>query len=111
MYTITGQHHDQGAHAVTVFRHHAAHAADCARLLEESGYLAVRVLDLGAMSTPDDVRAFLGDIHRYEPVDWRVLEHAFEIVHGRPPTQRERHPWLCLEQIRRAVVSTTVGCA
>ena len=111
MFTISGQGHDQGAHPVTVFRHRAAHAADCARLLGESGYHAVTVLDLGAMSTHDDVRAFLDEIHRHEPVDWRVLEHAFEIVCGRAPEPIERHPWLLLERIRRAVVSTAAGGA
>ena len=111
MHTITGQDHAQGAESVTVFRYRAEHAADCARLMGECGYRRVTVLDLDAMTTADDVRAFLAEIHVHEPVDWRVLEHAFEVVHGRPPEPIERHPWLLLERIRRAVASTAVDCA
>ena len=106
MYTITGQDNEHGRDPVTVFRHGERYVAKCARLLQEEGYRTVTVLDLGAMSTLDDVRDFLAEIHRHEPVDWRVLEHAFEVVHGRAPEPIERHPYLLLDRIRRAVVST-----
>ena len=105
MYTITAQNHDRGRHPVTVFRHGERYVAKYVRLLGEEGYRTVTVLDLGAMSTLDDVRDFLAEIHRHEPVDWRVLEHAFEVVHGRPPERLEQHPYLCLERVRRAVMS------
>ena len=111
MYTITGQDHDQDAQPVTVFRQSEKYAADCARLMGECGYQRVTTLDLGAMRTLDDVRAFLAEIHLHEPVDWRVLEHAFEVAYGRAPEPIERHPYLLLERIRRAVVSTAVGGA
>ena len=111
MHTITGQDHAQGAESVTVFRYRAEHAADCARLMGECGYRRVTVLDLDAMTTPDHVRAFLDDAHLYEPVDWRVLEHAYAVVTGRVPEPIERHPWLLLDRIRRAVASTAVGGA
>ena len=106
MYTITAQDHDKGRDPVTVFRHSDRYAAKCARLLAEEGYRAVTTMDIRAMTTLGDVRAFLDDIHRYEPVDWRILEHAFEVVHGRAPEPIERHPYLLLDRIRRAVVST-----
>ena len=111
MHTITGQDHDLGAQPVTVFRYRAEHAADCARLMGECGYRRVTVLDLDAMTTADHVRAFLDHAHEYEPVDWRVLERAFEVVTGRAPEPIERHPWVLLDRIRRAVVSTAVGGA
>jgi len=110
MHTITGQDHDLGAQPITVFRYRAEHAAGCARLMGECGYRRVTVLDLDAMTTPDDVRAFLDDAHLYEPVDWRVLEHAFAVACGRAPEPIERHPWLLLDRIRRAVASTAAGC-
>ena len=111
MHTITGQDHDQGAQPITVFRYRAEHAADCARLMRECGYRRVSVLDLDAMTAVDDVREFLERAHEYEPVDWRVLEHAFEVVSGRAPEPIERHPWLLLDRIRRAVASTAAGGA
>ena len=106
MYTITGQDHEHGRDPVTVFRHGERYVAKCARLLREEGYQTIATLDIRAMTTLDDVRAFLADIHSHEPVDWRILEHAFEVVHGRAPEPIERHPYLLLERIRRAVVST-----
>ena len=106
MYTITAQNHDRGRHPVTVFRRREQDVAKYARLLGEEGYRAITTLDIRRMATVDDVRAFLDDIHRHEPVDWRILEHAFEVVHGRAPKPIERHPYLLLDRIRRAVVST-----
>ena len=106
MYTITAQNHDRGRHPVTVFRHGERYVAKCAQLLREEGYRTIATLDIRAMTTVDDVRAFLGDIDQHEPVDWRILEHAFEVVHGRAPEPIERHPYLLLDRIRRAVVST-----
>ena len=106
MYTITGQDHDQGRDPVTIFRSSEKYVAKYARLLGEEGYRTVIILDLCAMSTLDDVRAFLAEIHVHEPVDWRVIEHAFAVVHGRAPEPIERHPYLLLDTIRRAVVST-----
>ena len=106
MYTITAQDHDKGRDPVTVFRHSDRYAAKCARLLGEEGFRTIATLDIRAMTTLDDVRAFLAEIHRHEPVDYRVLEHAFEVVHGRAPEPIERHPYLLLDRIRRAVVST-----
>jgi hypothetical protein len=111
MYTITGQDHDHAEHAVTIFRRRDQDAAECVRLLDEEGYRTIATLDLGAMSSHDDVRSFLAEIHRHEPVDWRILEHAFEVVHGQAPKPIERHPWWLLERIRRAVVSTAAGGA
>jgi hypothetical protein len=111
MHTITGQDHDQGAGPITVFRHRAEHATDCARLMGECGYRRVTVLDLDAMTTLDDVRTFLACVHDYEPVDWRVLERAFAVVFGRAPEPIERHPWLLLESIRRAVALAAAGGA
>ena len=106
MYTITAQNHDRGRHAVTVFRRREQDVAKCVELLGENGYRAIATLDIRAMATADDVRAFLDDIDQHEPVDYRVLEHAFEVVHGRPPERLEQHPYLCLERVRRAVMST-----
>jgi hypothetical protein len=106
MYTITGQNNEHGRDPVTVFRHSDRYVAKCARLLGEEGYRTVATMDIRAMKTLDDVRAFLAEIHRYEPVDWRILEHAFEVVHERAAEPLERHPYLLLERIRRAVVST-----
>jgi hypothetical protein len=106
MYTITAQNHDHGRHPVTVFRHGERYVAKYVRLLREEGYRTIAILDVCAMATVDDVRAFLDDIYSYEPVDWRILEHAFEVVHGRAPEPIERHPYLLLDRIRRAVVST-----
>ena len=106
MYTITGQDHDQGRDPVTIFRISERYVAKYAQLLREEGYRTVTTMDVCAMSTLDDVRAFLAEIHRHEPVDWRVLEHAFEVVHGRAPAPIERHPYLLLDTIRRAVMST-----
>ena len=108
MYTITGQNHDCGRHPVTVFRRREQDVAKCVELLGDEGYRAIATLDIRAMATADDMRAFLDDIDQHEPVDWRVLEHAFEVVHGRAPEPIERHPYLLLERIRRAVVSTAV---
>ena len=106
MYTITGQDHEHGRDPVTIFRSSEKYARKYARLLVEEGYRTIATLDVHAMKTLDDVRAFLAEIHRHEPVDWRILEHAFEVVHGRAPEPIERHPYLLLERIRRAVVST-----
>ena len=106
MYTITAQNHNRGRHSVTVFRRREQDVAKYARLLGEEGYRTVTTLNVHAMKTLDDVRIFLDDIHRHEPVDWRILEHAFEVVHGRAPEPIERHPYLLLDRIRRAVVST-----
>ena len=106
MYTITAQNHDRGRHPVTVFRRREQDVAKCVELLGEEGYRAIATLDIRAMATADDVRAFLDDIDQHEPVDYRVLEHAFEVVHGRPPERLEQHPYLCLERVRRAVMST-----
>ena len=106
MYTITGLDHEQGRDPVTIFRTSERYVAKYARLLREEGYRTVTTMDVCAMSTLDDVRAFLAEIHRHEPVDWRVLEHAFEVVHGRAPAPIERHPYLLLDPIRRAVMST-----
>ena len=106
MYTITAQDHEHGRDPVTVFRSSAKYVAQYARLLGEEGYRTIATLDIRAMTTLGDVRAFLDDIHSHEPVDWRILEHAFEVVHGRAPEPIERHPYLLLETIRRAVVST-----
>ena len=111
MYTITGQDHEHGRQPVTVFRYGERYVEKYARLLREDGYRAITTMDVHAMKTLDDVRAFLAEIHRHEPVDWRVLEHAFEVVHGRAPEPIERHPWVLLDRIRRAVVSTGVGGA
>jgi hypothetical protein len=106
MYTITAQDNAYGRDPVTVFRHSDRYVAKCVRALGDEGYRSVTTMDIHAMATVDDVRAFLDDIHRYEPVDWRVLEHAFEVVHERAAEPLERHPYLLLERIRRAVVST-----
>jgi hypothetical protein len=106
MYTITGQNHDQGRDPVTIFRSSERYVAKYVRLLGEEGYRTVSTMNVHAMKTLDDVRAFLDEIHRHEPVDWRVLEHAFEVVHARAPKPIERHPYLLLDRIRRAVVST-----
>ena len=111
MHTITGQDHDQGAQPVTIFRYRAEHAADCARLMGECGYRRVALLDLDAMTTLEDVRTFLARAHEYEPVDWRVLYHAFEVVFGRKPQGMEQHVWVCLDRIRCAVASTAIGGA
>jgi hypothetical protein len=106
MYTITGQAHDKGRDPVTVFRSSEQYVGKYVRLLREEGYRTVTAMNVHAMKTLDDVRIFLDDIHRHEPVDWRILEHAFEVVHGRKPEPIERHPYLLLDRIRRAVVST-----
>ena len=106
MYTITGQDNEHGRDPVTIVRSSERYVEKYARLLREEGYRTVTTMDVCAMSTLDDVRAFLAEIHRHEPVDWRVLEHAFEVVHGRAPAPIERHPYLLLERVRRAVVST-----
>ena len=106
MYTITGQDHERGRDPVTIFRSSERYVAKYVRLLREEGYRTVTTMNVHAMKTLDDVRSFLDDIHRHEPVDWRVLEHAFEVVHGRTPEPIERHPYLLLDRIRRAVVST-----
>ena len=106
MYTITGQDHEHGRDPVTIVRSSERYVEKYARLLGEEGYRAIATLDVCAMTTVDNVRAFLAEIHRHEPVDWRVLEHAFEVVHGRAPEPIERHPYLLLDRIRRAVVST-----
>ena len=106
MYTITGQDHDQGRDPVTIFRTSERYVAKYARLLREEGYRTVTTMDVSAMKTLDDVRAFLAEIHFHEPVDWRVLERAFAVVHGRAPEPIERHPYLLLDRIRCAVMST-----
>ena len=106
MYTITGQDHEHGRDPVTIFRSSKQYVRKYVRLLREEGYRTVTTMDVHAMETFDDVRTFLAEIHRHEPVDWRVLEHAFEVVHARAPKPIERHPYLLLDRIRRAVVST-----
>ena len=106
MHTITGQDHQHGRDPVTVFRSSAKYVAKYARLLGEEGYRTIAILDIRSMATVDDVRAFLDDIHRHEPVDYRILEHAFEVAYGRAPEPIERHPYLLLDRIRRAVMST-----
>ena len=105
MFTITAQDHDQGRYPVTVFRSSEKYVAKYVRLLGEEGYQAITTLDIREMATIDDVRAFLDDIHSHEPVDHRVLEHAFEVVYGRRPERLETHPYLCLERVRQAVMS------
>ncbi len=105
MYTITAQDNTHGRDPVTVFRQSDRYVAKCVRALADEGYRSIATMDIRAMATVDDVRAFMDDIHRYEPVDWRVLEHAFEVVHERAPEPRERHPYLLLDRIWRAVVS------
>ena len=50
-------------------------------------------------------------MQRHEPVDWRVLYHAFAVVFGRKPEGVEEHVWVCLDRIRCAVASTAIGCA
>ena len=111
MYTITAQDHDQGRDPVTIFRSNAKYVAKYVRLLREEGYRTVATLDVCAMTTVEDVRAVLADIHSHEPVDHRVLEHAFEVVHGRRPERLETHPYLCLERVRQAVMSAAAGGA
>ena len=111
MYTITGQDHDQGAHAVTVFRHGDKDVDRTARLMGECGYRRVTTLDVAAITTREHVRTFLADVQRHEPVDWRVLYHAFEVVFGRKPAGVEEHVWVCLDRIRCAVALTGVGGA
>ena len=106
MYTVTGQDHDQGAHAVTVFRYGPSDLDRTARLMGECGYRRVATLDVGAITTRAQVAAFLDDVQRYEPVDWRVVYHLFAVCFGRQPAGVEEHVWVCLERIRRAVVST-----
>ena len=111
MYTITGQDHDQGAHAVTVFRYGDKDVDRTARLIGECGYRKVTTLDVAAITTREHVRTFLADVQRHEPVDWRVLYHAFSVVFGRQPEGMEQHVWVCLDRIRCAVASTDVGVA
>ena len=111
MFTITAQDHDQGRDPVTIFRSSEKYVAKCARLLGEEGYRVITTFDIRAMASIDDVRAFLDDIHSHEPVDHRVLEHAFEVVYGRPPERLETHPYLCLERVRQAVMLADAGGA
>ena len=111
MYTITGQDHDQGAHAVTVFRYGASDLDRTASLMGECGYRRVTTLDVAAITTREHVRTFLADVQRHEPVDWRVLYHAFQVVFGRQPEGMEQHVWVCLDRIRCAVASTVIGGA
>ena len=111
MYTITGQDHDQGAHAVTVFRYGDKDVDRTARLMGECGYRKVTTLDVAAITTREQVAAFLSDVQRHEPVDWRVLYHCFAVVFGRKPEGMEQHVWVCLDRIRCAVASTAVGGA
>ena len=105
MFTITAQNHHRGRHPVTIFRSSEKYVAKYVRLLGEEGYRTITTLDIRGMATVDDVRAFLDDIQSHEPVDYRVLEHAFEVVYGRPPERLEQHPYLCLERVRQAVMS------
>ena len=106
MYTITGQDHDQGAHAVTVFRYGDKDVDRTARLMGECGYRRVTTLDVDAITTREQVATFLDDVRRYEPVDWRVVYHLFAVCFGRQPEGKEQHVWVCLDRIRRAVAST-----
>ena len=108
MYTITGQDHDQGAHAVTVFRYGDKDLDRTARLMGECGYRKVTTLDVAAITTREQVVAFLNDVQRHEPVDWRVLYHCFAVVFGRKPRGMEEHVWVWLDRIRCAVASTAV---
>jgi hypothetical protein len=108
MYTITGQDHDQGAGAITVFRYGASDLNHTARLMGECGYRRVTTLDVGAITTREHVRTFLADVQRHEPVDWRVLYHCFEVVFGHKPRGMEEHVWVCLDRIRCAVASTAI---
>ena len=111
MYTITGQDHDQGAHAITVFRYGDTDVERTARLMGECGYRRVTTLDVDAITTREHVVAFLADVQRHEPVDWRVLYHAFAVVFERQPEGMEQHVWVCLDRIRCAVASTAIGGA
>ena len=108
MYTITGQDHDRGGDAITVFRYGNQDVERTARLMGECGYRRVTTLDVDAIGTREQVAAFLDEVHRYEPVDWRVVYHLFAVCFGRQPRGREEHVWVCLELIRRAVESTAV---
>ena len=110
MYTITGQDHDQGGAAITVFRYGDRDVERTARLMGECGYRRVTTLDVDAINTREQVAAFLDDVRRYEPVDWRVVYHLFGVCFGRQPEGMEEHVWVCLDRIRCAVASTaTVG--
>ena len=111
MYSITGQDHDQGAHAITVFRYGNQDLDRTAQLMGECGYRRVTTLDVDAITTREHVVAFLADVQRHEPVDWRVIYHLFGVVFGRKPQGMEEHVWVCLDLIRRAVVSTAGGGA
>ena len=111
MYTITGQDHDQGAHAITVFRYGETDVERTARLMSECGYRSVATLNVSAITTREHVVAFLADVQRHEPVDWRVVYHLFAVCFGRKPEGMEEHVWVCLDLIRRAVMSAAVGGA
>jgi hypothetical protein len=111
MYTITGQDHDQGADAITVFRYGDRDVDRTARLMGACGYRKVTMLDVGAITTREQVAAFLDDVQRHEPVDWRVVYHLFAVCFGRQPAGAEEHVWVCLDRIRCAVASTPIGGA
>jgi hypothetical protein len=111
MYTITGRDHDQSADAITVFRYGDHDLDRTARLMGECGYRRVTTLNVDAITTREQVAAFLADVQRYEPVDWRVLYHLFAVCFGRKPAGAEEHVWVCLDRIRCAVASTGIGGA